>query len=89
MIIAFCFVWQWSHGNVDFIYFSEVCTDIANGIVLAGLFGSSFLMCFFVTYLVDSSLGLAGTFYLYAATSFIGIFYNIFVIKETKGLSSS
>jgi uncharacterized membrane protein YobD (UPF0266 family) len=35
--------------------------------------------------MVASSLGISGTFWVYAFLNFICIFYDIFIVKETKG----
>ena len=88
-IIGFICIWQTTHGNIDFIYFAEVCVDQANGLALGGLFGTMIVMAFLVSFLIDSSLGMAGTFFLYAGTSFVGVIYNLVFIKETKGLTPS
>lgn len=78
-----------THGNIDFIYFAEVCVDQAMGLALCGLFLTMVLMSFLVSFMIDSSLGMAGTFYVYAGTSFIGVIFNLAVIKETKGRTPS
>jgi hypothetical protein len=88
-IIVFICIWQTTHGNINFVYFAEVCVDQANGLALGGMFGTMIIMAFLVSFLIDSSLGMAGTFFLYAGTSFVGVIYNLLFMKETKGLSPS
>ena len=57
------------------------------GIVLAGVNGTMIVLCVTVSYLIDSPMGIPGTFWLYAGFNLLGVFYISIVIKETKGLT--
>jgi hypothetical protein len=56
------------------------------GVVLAAVFSSMIISCFTFSYLIDSSIGIEGTFWMYAAINIIGAIYIAVVIKETKNL---
>lgn len=86
-IIVFISGFHWSTGNITFVYFGEVCTDKAMGIVMGGLFAMNFLMAFTVSFLIDTALGVGGTFWVYGAINFVSIFFCAIFLKETMGKS--
>lgn len=56
------------------------------GVVLVAVFSSMIISCFTFSYLIDSSIGIEGTFWMYAGINIIGVIYIALVVKETKNL---
>lgn len=54
------------------------------GVVLSGLWMSSLIMSFTVSYMIDSSLGITYTFVVYSVFNFGCFLFTVF-LKETKG----
>lgn len=67
------------------IYPAEVCVDTGMGLVNGGTFLSLMLMGFTVQYLMDSPLGVHGTFWFYASLNVLCVVFIYFFVRETRG----
>ena len=76
-----------SHGAVAFLYISEVCVDVAAGLVLGVMFLALTISMLTFELKIESSLDIHGTIWLYAAFTFIGFIFCLFFMRETRGLS--
>jgi len=72
-------------GNASFIYTGEVCVDQSMGVVLSGLWMTEIILSFLISYMIDSSIGVFGTFMIYAFLNVVATVYSV-CLKETKGL---
>lgn len=86
-ILSFCASFQLSQGNLAFVYMAEVCVDSAMGIVMGCQFGTMMLFSLTVSFMIDSPLGMQGTFWTYAGFNLLAVIFMGLVIKETKGLT--
>lgn len=86
-LLFYTFSFQISTGNVSWIYLAEACVDAGTGFVLSAVQGSNIIMCFTVSYKIESDLRFEGTFWLYSACNFVCVMFLIFFLRETKGLS--
>ena len=88
MILCYIFSYQFGAGPLPFVYITDTCYD-------AGMsFGtiSHWLWMFTVTMvspfmIMSPSIGNAGTFLCLSGTTFFGLIFSAFVLKETKGLT--
>ena len=87
-MLVFIAIFQLSQGSLSFMYVSEVTTDASIGLANAGQFGSMLLMTVTVQFLMDSSLQVEGTFWLYSSFCLAGFIFVLIFIKETKGLTA-
>lgn len=79
-MLFFIFSFQVSSGSITFIYLAEVCVDSGMGIVQVGMFSTNVMMAFSISFLIDSAIGVSGTFWLYAGLNLLAtIFCIIFV----------
>ena len=76
-----------THGAVAFLYISEVCVDVAAGLVLGVMFLSLTFSMLTFELKIESSLDIHGTIWFYAAITFIGFIFCLFFVRETRGLS--
>lgn len=79
-ILLFIGSFQISSGCITFIYLAEVCVDAGMGIVQVGMFSTNVLMAFTISFLIDSAIGVSGTFWIYAGLNLLAtIFCIVFV----------
>jgi len=72
--------------SVFWIYQPEVLNDNQLGVTAGSFYIFGIVVSLVQEYMVDS-LGVDGTFFLFAFTSFLGIFYLAIFLKESKGLT--
>lgn len=56
---------------------------------MGGLFGTMIMLSLSVSFMIDSSIGVEGTFWFYGGLSWLGGLFIHFLLKETKGLSKA
>ena len=76
-----------TQGGVSWLYVAEVCIDAAVGFASNGQFLTLCVLSFSFEFLINSSLGVHGTLYVYGIVTIIGGFFVVFFVKETRGLS--
>ena len=69
------------------LYSTETCCDVTLSVCLVTLWGTVLVLSLSTEPLMDSALQPQGVFFLFAAFSFIAIFYVAFGMDETMGLS--
>ena len=90
MIIVYLVFYQLGAGPLPYIYITDICGD-------AGMsFGtlSMWLWNIFTTVvspflIMSPSIGITGTFIIWAMITAGGFLFCVFVLKETKGLSDA
>lgn len=88
MVMAFMFIFQNSSGPIAWIYCSETTIDAGMGICLLSMYGTVFILSVICPMIMDpSSLGPTTTFLIFGGLQFIGYFYILIAMKETKGLT--
>ena len=76
-----------SYGSINYLYISETSNDVGMAVGTGSLWLWTMITSFVSPYMFDSSLDIMGTLWVYAGLTLVGLFYVIFVIKETKGLT--
>lgn len=84
-ILVFVCSFQLTSGCITFVYLGEVCVDAGMGFVQAGLFAFNILMAFTISFLIDSQIGVSGTFWMYAGLNLLASVFIAVFIKETRG----
>jgi hypothetical protein len=85
LLICIClvsFLFQLTLGPIVPLYTAEVCTDVALGAVMVAEDVVVLLQDFLVPMLLESPLGSAGVFYIFAGFSVCGLVYVYFSIAE-------
>ena len=71
-----------------FVYLSDIGTEAALALSTAAVSVCILINSFTTPYmLMNPSIGVSGTFAILGVITAIGLFFSIFVIKETKGLT--
>ena len=78
---------QMTQGGVSWLYVAEVCVDAAVGFASNGQFLTLCLLSFSFEFLINSSLGVHGTLWIYGVVTLIGGIFVVCFVKETRGLS--
>ena len=85
-ILVFLTVYQASQGSYFFPYVAQIAVDTANSVASMVLWSGILVMAAFSNTFFDV-LGYPGTFYMFFAINLLGMFYALFCMKETKGLT--
>ena len=87
MILLFLVAFQFGTGSIAWLYVPEVCMDAGTGLAVSSQFINLTIISFTFEYMIDSDLKVHGTMWYFAAFSFVGFLFCLFVVKESKGLS--
>ena len=89
MIMVFMLIFQNSSGPIAWIYCSETTIDAGMGICLLSLWGTVFVLSLVCPIIMDpiNGLGPTTTFFIFSGMQFLGFFYVLFIMKETRGLT--
>ena len=83
-ILAFLFCFQNTSGAITWLYCSEVAVDSALGFVGTSGYAAIFVLTLTINPLMDSSIGQAGTFFIFGIISLIGAVWCYIYLKETS-----
>lgn len=86
-ILFFIFSFQVSSGCITFIYLAEVCVDAGMGVVQVCMFLTNVIMAFSISFLIDSAIGVSGTFWIYAGLNLLATIFCVIFVQETRGKS--
>ena len=87
-ILAFFFVYHNSTGPVAWLYAIETTIDVAFGVCVFTLWGTSFLLTLICPILMsDIYLGPCNVFFMFSGLSVLGSIYSYIFLRESKGLS--
>ncbi len=81
-------VYSMSLAPIVWVLISEIFPNRIRGAAVSVAVSSLWIACFILTFafpVLKNSIGLAGTFWLYAAICFAGFFFVWFQVPETKG----
>jgi len=86
-ICVFILAFQFSQGPIAWMYAAEVAVDTGLGICVLALYLSLLEKAITMEFMVHSSMGAPGMFYVLGGITLLGaVFIQVF-IKETKGLT--
>jgi len=72
---------------VIWLYVPEVTIDASTGLAVASQFINMTMVSLTFEFMINSSLEVHGTIWYYSALTFLGCFFCIIFIKETRGLT--
>ena len=87
MINLFIAAYHLSQGGVAWLYVSEVCIDAAMSFTSNGQFLTLILISFTFEYMINSSMGVHGSLWLFGIISLFGAIFMLCFVKETRGKS--
>lgn len=87
LLVSFCCTFSWTLGPVSWLYFSEVMVDTGMGIVVLGFWISGIEQVSTMEFLINSNMGVSGTYWLFASENLLAMIFCIFALKETRGLT--
>ena len=87
VVCIFICAFEFAHGNIVWIYISEICNDKATSIAIVVQYLLMLGSAFFGPYMINKWLPDGKTWIFFAVISFLFLFYIIFGMKETKGKS--
>ncbi len=88
LVLAAIGCYAMSLAPVTWVVISEIFPNRIRGAAMAVAVSSLWIACFILTYtfpILNSNLGPAGTFWLYAAICVLGFIFICFKLPETKG----
>lgn len=86
-MLAFIFIFQNTSGAVTWLYCSEIAVDTSLGFVGTVGYFTTFCVSLSTQPLIDSSLGLEGTFMLWGVLNIVSTIWCTAFLKETSGLT--
>jgi hypothetical protein len=86
-IIIFIIGFQFTQGPIAWMYAAEVAVDTALGLCILALFLSLLEKAISMEFMVHSSMGSEGMFFLLGGITLLGAIFVLIFVKETKGLS--
>ena len=88
MIICYLFAYQLGAGSLPFIYITDTCYDAGMSFATISHWLWMLVVTMIAPFMIMSpSIGTSGTFLCLCGTTFIGLIFSAFVLKETKGLT--
>ena len=87
MILCFHAAFNTTHGALCWLYVPEVCVDSATGLAIASQFINLTIIAFTFEFMINSSLQVYGSIWYFSALNFLGFFFFLFFVKETRGLT--
>jgi SP family sugar porter-like MFS transporter len=88
LVLAAIGCYAMSLAPVTWVVISEIFPNRIRGAAMAVAVSALWIACFFLTYtfpILNSKLGSAGTFWLYAAICIVGFLFIKVKLPETKG----
>ena len=86
-LCAFITAFQFSQGPIAWMYSAEVAVDTALGLCVLALFLSLLEKAITMEFMVHSTMGPHGMFFLLGSVTLVGAIFIALFVKETKGLS--
>ena len=87
MINLFITFFHMSQGGVAWLYCSEVCIDAAMSFTSNGQFITLIIISFTFEYMINSSMGVHGSLWLFGIISLFGALFMLLFVRETRGKS--
>ena len=88
MIMVYLVGYQTGAGSIPYSYLNEICTDSGMTLGIISLWFWSLSVTIVSPFaLMTPSIGIIWTFAFLALMSFLGFFFTLVVVKETKGLT--
>ena len=69
------------------VYTAEVCVDSASGLAIAAKYINLTIISLTFEFMINSDLSVHGTIWYFAACNFIGFFFCVLCLRETRGLT--
>jgi|UniRef100_A0A7S3MKI0 hypothetical protein len=76
-----------STGAVALLYVTEVCADVASGLVSGCMFLNLTILTLTFEMKLESALDVHGTIWYYAVMNFAGFLFCLLFVRETCGLT--
>lgn len=86
-ILLFVGAFQSTMGSIAWLYIPETCVDAGAGFAASSQFINLTVICLTFDFMIHSGLGVHGALYYHAVWNFIGFFFIVFVMRETRGLT--
>jgi hypothetical protein len=87
-ILLYLFAYQLGAGPLPFVYITDTCYDAGMSFATISHWFWMLVITMITPFmLMSKSIGIAGTFLFLCVTTFGGLLFSLFVLKETKGLT--
>ena len=86
-ILCFLLTFQIFQGGPAWLYFSETIVDASSGLVTLSMFINLFQQSLSMEFMMASSMGVSGTFFLFGGLCALGFFFVLAFMRETAGMT--